>query len=577
MGIREQRRKRRSSISIGRWLGWASLCLVVLALAGVGFFFVWLRGYLHSDEFRLLLEDRAASRMGGELRVDPLRWERLGVSSGGVEGRGRAFSRLEARDVRGRVSLEGWRRGAWVLEGVRAESLVLDFRDGGDSVPDQLETGAEAQSPGRPGFWMALLPARVEVPEVDVRQANLRFGGGTDFRILETHARARVRSDGSHDLDLRGGFFRVDPFPGGRGGERMFRLRDARATISPQGLFLSEAVATDESGARLAVSGTHPAGAGTTDLRLETRLEDLPVGEVLGGDWASRVFGRLTVEALTTESRSAGGGLRHEGTATLADARFVSPPAPRPAEGAWMEQLEQGWQRFAGVVVPVLGAYTDRTHQFRNLVFDRASCRFVIDGELWKISDIQLQSSGFLAVEGGLVVEGRNLDGTLQVGVSRSALLGIPGAETAVFTTRRDGLVWAPVRVSGTLDNPQEDLTERLVAAASARIFEALPGLDVLAAAWEGGLVPAAGAALDTAGGLLEQGERAVRDLVPLPVDPGALLPPNPLFPPAPPPTGNGRGGRPAPPREQSGNDNRDDGVDEEADPADLEDPGADG
>ena len=37
------------------------------------------------------------------------------------------------------------------------------------------------------------------------------------------------------------------------------------------------------------------------------------------------------------------------------------------------------------------------------------------------------------------------------------------------------GLVWAPLRVTGTLDDPKEDLTDRLMAAAGMRMFDVIP------------------------------------------------------------------------------------------------------
>jgi hypothetical protein len=44
-----------------------------------------------------------------------------------------------------------------------------------------------------------------------------------------------------------------------------------------------------------------------------------------------------------------------------------------------------------------------------------------------------------------------------------------------VFIAGERGLLWAPVRITGTLDDPKEDLTERLVAAAGLRMFDRIP------------------------------------------------------------------------------------------------------
>jgi hypothetical protein len=37
------------------------------------------------------------------------------------------------------------------------------------------------------------------------------------------------------------------------------------------------------------------------------------------------------------------------------------------------------------------------------------------------------------------------------------------------------GLLWAPLKITGTLSDPHQDLKERLIAAAGRRMFEVLP------------------------------------------------------------------------------------------------------
>ncbi len=67
------------------------------------------------------------------------------------------------------------------------------------------------------------------------------------------------------------------------------------------------------------------------------------------------------------------------------------------------------------------------------------------------------------------------LDGTFRLGLAPGTLATIPGAETDVFLAGERGLVWAPLRITGTLDDPKEDLTDRLIAAAGQRMFEVIP------------------------------------------------------------------------------------------------------
>jgi hypothetical protein len=70
----------------------------------------------------------------------------------------------------------------------------------------------------------------------------------------------------------------------------------------------------------------------------------------------------------------------------------------------------------------------------------------------------------------------------LRLGLAPGTLSQIPGAEEDVFVAGERGLLWSPLRVTGTLDDPKEDLSQRLMAAAGARMFEIIPatGIKVL-------------------------------------------------------------------------------------------------
>jgi hypothetical protein len=95
---------------------------------------------------------------------------------------------------------------------------------------------------------------------------------------------------------------------------------------------------------------------------------------------------------------------------------------------------------------------------------------------------VQIGTDGLMRIEGRMDVIGEQLDGRFQLGLAPGTLARIPGAESKVFVERREGLMWAPLRITGTKDNPQEDLSERLIAAAGERMFEMIPetGVKVL-------------------------------------------------------------------------------------------------
>jgi hypothetical protein len=125
-------------------------------------------------------------------------------------------------------------------------------------------------------------------------------------------------------------------------------------------------------------------------------------------------------------------------------------------------------------MLDALAAYAD-TRRFRVLTLNEARTEWRWkDGGLL-LSNLALGSEGLVWIEGSLEITGRELDGSFRLGLAPGTLAGIPGAETHVFSPGERGLLWAPLRISGTIDDPQEDLTDRLVDAAGMRMFEVIP------------------------------------------------------------------------------------------------------
>ena len=107
------------------------------------------------------------------------------------------------------------------------------------------------------------------------------------------------------------------------------------------------------------------------------------------------------------------------------------------------------------------------------------------------VSNLLVESEGLLRVEGGFTVRANQIDGTLQVGLARSAVRWLPVVGTRVFNLpERDGYLWTTVHLSGPVNHPNEDLTARLLAATEQEVIDK---------AQQG-----AGAVIDTAKGLLD-------------------------------------------------------------------------
>ncbi|WP_075089319.1 hypothetical protein [Verrucomicrobium spinosum] len=190
-----------------------------------------------------------------------------------------------------------------------------------------------------------------------------------------------------------------------------------------------------------------------------------------------------------------------------------------------------------GVVenLPLLTRIADftRTDRFRRVALEQAKGDVTRRGADLEIRKLILQSSGLLRVEGDLDIKnGNDLNGILQVGVSTDALRWMPGAQTQVFTESRPGgppgFAWTEVRLTGTVEAPREDLSNRLLAAMGKELIAAPLGLaekgiEVLGTA---GGEPGKGAAEvgrevlktteDAAGKVMESGADLLKGVVPL-------------------------------------------------------------
>ena len=67
-------------------------------------------------------------------------------------------------------------------------------------------------------------------------------------------------------------------------------------------------------------------------------------------------------------------------------------------------------------------------------------------------------------------IEQRRLRGTIKLGLTREYLDWLPNPEE-VFTRKENGYLWTNVRLFGTIDDPKQDLSPRII-----ELFKESPG-----------------------------------------------------------------------------------------------------
>jgi hypothetical protein len=125
-----------------------------------------------------------------------------------------------------------------------------------------------------------------------------------------------------------------------------------------------------------------------------------------------------------------------------------------------------------------------REKSFEHLELTHCSLNFTWRYPAIEIKDIALEEKGKFRVEGAISIDRRALRGAIQLGVARKHLDWLPNPEE-IFSRQQGGYVWTTVHLSGTIDQPEQDLSSRII-----ELFKESPGayLQLLFRQFEGWL-----------------------------------------------------------------------------------------
>ncbi|MBV9489888.1 MAG: hypothetical protein JO069_09215 [Verrucomicrobia bacterium] len=409
------------------------LCVLVVLLVGV---WVGLGMLIRSDAFRGWLGRRVSRSLRAQGEFEPLTWSGATFRSGGFHAVGRPGERLDSLRLTGLVAHLDWLKllsGQVVLDSVTVDRAEVRLAPARLVAPPGV-TPPRAPSPG------IHLRIHFSVQQVRVNHAFVtyesRHGGRGGLDDVEGITAVKT-GPGAWELTASGGTIRSDRFP-------TARLVKAEATYSSHRLHLHPIELAALEGGTAAVEGEVQLNrALTADLR--ARLAGLPLARLPAGK--EKIDGFLNI-ALTFQ-----GDLNHFERGNIQGDFKASPVRYDLARylGAFRSLARSGLVGSAKFDF-LFGhlSYSDRHFLFTNL---NGAYR------------------GAARVAGTLeVTDDQRLRGLLQVGLKPALFDWVPGSLEAVFTTPHDGLYWTDVRVWGTVQNPQEDLSSRVAAALQDRL-----------------------------------------------------------------------------------------------------------
>lgn len=420
------------------WLLWAvggSVAgLVVLGVLAAVFLPILVTRWLGGDQFRQLASRQLSSLLKTEGELQPLAWSSFSVYSKGFASRP--------------GSPGPW---LWDLQEIRTEispRLLLDriLRFSEISI-GELNLAAGAQ----PGLVPAETPAAVpgdktspdlfrdvQIGTVEVRSVRLKPSAGSSGWGVEGLQVSAQPSKQQTSFLLRGGQI-VTPFSW----LGNIQLGSAKGRFTEPTLYLTSLEARSPAGGTLQVSGEYTPGP---SLRAQGRATwerwSIPGGKI--GVGLFEIPARMSGEFVLQEIRP--GGPVGQGQVRLVDARLEPGPGSE-------------------TILGLLGALTGEP-RLRGCPLTTAQAKWSMQPGIYDVSQILAEAPGLLRAVGQVRVTGKNLSGQIFLGLERnlgSKVNALTGGEC--FRREEQGYLYETVNLSGTLDNPQNDLKAKLTSA----------------------------------------------------------------------------------------------------------------
>jgi hypothetical protein len=422
--------------------------LLAIAAGVAVFFSPPLTRYVDSDRFREAMEEETAKglhfprgryapiRRTGALTAQSDRFE--------ADNGRKAMKSLDAHGVTARFNPWGVFARQWRFDDVHVQS--------GDVEIQIYE--AHPEPVARKPWFAVFLPNRVYLKKIQSDLANVtwRFRGeragffgtqllitpnGRDFDYVATGGRLKMAP--APNLDLR-----------------RIHLLITKTLLTVYDLNLASDSRTDET-----IQAQGHAGLGQDkSIDVKANFNSVPIRQWLPADWKGRfngsAFGDLHWTGKNPKLESSAG----EGSLHIHDGRAENVPL--------LTKLAELAQK----------------KSFEHLELNDCSLSFVWEYPKIDINNIAIEERGKFRIEGEMSIAQRRLSGAIRLGLAREYLDWLPNPEE-VFSRKESGYLWTNVRLFGTIDEPKQDLSPRII-----ELFKESPGasLQLLFRQFEGWL-----------------------------------------------------------------------------------------
>jgi hypothetical protein len=403
--------------------------LLVIAAGVAVFFSPLLTRYVEGDVFRVSMEEETAKGLHFPgARYAPIR--RTGAltaesDSFKADSGQKAMKSLDAHGITAKFDPWGVFLRQWRFTDVHVQSGEVEIQI--------YEANPEAV-PGKP--WFAIfLPNRVYLEKIESEQANITWHFRTD-RAGFFGTQLLITPNGrDFDYVATGGRLKMAPVP--ELDLRRTHLLITKTLLTLYDLDLASDLRSDES---IRAQGHAGLGQDKT-IDVKANFNSVPIRQWLPAAWKGRLKGSAFGDIHWT-----GKDPKLEGSLRIRDGRIDD--------------------------VPLLNKLAElaRKKSFERLDLNECSLGFAWRYPEIDIRDITIEEKSKFRMEGEISIKRRLLRGTIRLGLTREYLDWLPNPEE-VFSRRSSGYLWTEVHVSGTIDEPRQDLSQRII-----ELFNESPG-----------------------------------------------------------------------------------------------------
>jgi hypothetical protein len=457
MSARSHRRSKKSPRWLFALIGLVVIVALMLMLAPM-LVMSWVRGYLQKEAFRGKMEQFLGTQMKGSVTLEPFRWTGDEVTTRSASATTATGWKADISSLHLALDWNAFRDRQWRIINAGGDALDLKFTAPAsagagnvasiEAIPEPTKDLA-TNSGSVPAWLKGYLPNQTIIDGLRFDAFTLYYPGGWQLKESKLRLGTWQQGETSVHAIVDGGIFETPVQLPAQLHPMKFNLTRATARLSREDLHLTNATLSWVGDSEITARGHIRPRDKTWELN--THLTGIPLREIMSDDWKLRLTGLLEGDLDITGSHDA--DPKVEGDVQLKNAVLTAMP-----------------------VLDKLATYT-RVDRFKRLVLDIASAHVRGSGQTRQLDKIVIQSNGLMRLEGSVTIQGGQIDGRFMVGVTPETLSWIPGAQQHVFTstnpTAPAGMIWTPLHISGSVDSPREDLTERLIGGAGKALLNA--------------------------------------------------------------------------------------------------------